>query len=425
MTIKTDVVRAAANTSTGNQDFTGSLGGDTPNAALFIISRAVTDATAAAHAILGIGAATATTERWATVAPNSEDGVGSTDDAKRIVTNQCIAISNPGLNSNDGVADFVSFIANGVRVNWGNAPASAYLVTVVLFSGLTNAFAGTYAPGTTVDADVDVTAPGFEPDILALGSANAATSSTNSTQLSLGFAVNDGSDTQQCSNVSEEDGQASGQPTGYLHASRGAIQTDAGSGNLEWQSQIGTFDASGFTSTLRSSSAGSDIVGYLALEVGALNFWLGGHDTPTSTGSQASTAPGFTPQLLLGVMTHLTATGTTTASAEAGAFGITAIVSGTQVSNAVAIEDGAATTDTQSLSDDQAVNLPQDDGSTGHTATFTSFDANGWTWNFSNTLGSARKWIMLALEQDVAVTVPLLDEEGLTGGLQPLAGGLQ
>jgi len=40
MAITIDVFRTAANTSTGNQTFTGSLGGLTPKAAKFEITRA-------------------------------------------------------------------------------------------------------------------------------------------------------------------------------------------------------------------------------------------------------------------------------------------------------------------------------------------------------------------------------------------------
>jgi len=55
MAITIDVFRTAANTSTGNQTFTGSLGGLTPKAAKFEITRATTDGTAANHANYSIG----------------------------------------------------------------------------------------------------------------------------------------------------------------------------------------------------------------------------------------------------------------------------------------------------------------------------------------------------------------------------------
>ena len=84
----------------------------------------------------------------------------------------------------------------------------------------------------------------------------------------------------------------------------------------------------------------------------------------------------------------------------AGSRGIHAIDASNQYSNSFSAEDAQGTTDTQSLSDDVAINQPDHGGGTLFTASFTSFDTNGWTLNFSNTdTGSARLFFALAIEE--------------------------
>jgi hypothetical protein len=396
------VVRAAANTATGNQNFTTTdLGGLTPSAALFIATRAVTNNTAAAHAPICIGAATSTSQRWAMFS-TSQDGQADTAVTRRAATTQCLMIPLAG-GGIDGEADFVSFITNGVQINWTDAPANAYLITVVLFANLSGAYAGTFAPGTSVGAAVDVTAPNFQPDLVFLASHGDAFDDTSSAFHSPGFgwAVRDGSNTQLSVMQSEQDGQAAGTPRAYLSTSYGIATLSVNSNNLLWASEIGSFDSQGFSATLRIASAGTDEVGYLALALNGDNVWAGTHATPTATGNQASTAPGFRPQAVFLGMTHLTAVNNGSQNASAGPYGVAVITANAQYSNAIAIENGAAITNTQGLGQSIAADIDNDDGATGIEATLVSLDATGWTLDFTSVLGSARQWVALAIGQTV------------------------
>ena len=76
------------------------------------------------------------------------------------------------------------------------------------------------------------------------------------------------------------------------------------------------------------------------------------------------------------------------------------------------IEDDEATTDTQTVTANTSIELPNDDGVALLTASFTSFNSDGWTQNFSAIAGSARKFPSLVIEEAPAsvtlVEKPLL-----------------
>lgn len=401
MTIKVAIARAGANTVTGNQDFTtADLGGDTPKAALFIVTRGLTTGVATVETALSIGAATATTQRWYCYT-QSQDGQAATTLVRRADdATGCLAVSgaNGGL---DGEAAFDSFIADGVRVNWTNAPVSADLVTVILFAGAKlSAYAGTFAPGTTIDATVDITAPNFQPDLVILAGHGSVFSaaSTNFYAPAFGFAVRDGSNTQRCILHNEGPGLADGDPRAYLSTAYGIGQHADGATGVAWGGEIGDFDSQGFSCTLRVASASTDEVGYLALGFGGgASVWAGTLDTPTSTGNQGYTGPGFRPQAVLLGLTQVESVDATDATANGGPYGIGVFTPTAAFSNAIAIQDAAATTNTQCLSSAAAAELPDDDGTAGVDASFVSMDTAGWTLDFTAVKAAAKKWIALAI----------------------------
>src|SRR3990167_5502178 len=119
-------VRVAANTATGTQNITTSdLGGLTPKAALIIGSVAVTDATAAAHNVVSYGACSGATNEWVT-AVSDTDNVADSDNDTWFDDDFCVLFVNPGAQTVDGSAEFSAFIADGVTINWTDAPAGAY-----------------------------------------------------------------------------------------------------------------------------------------------------------------------------------------------------------------------------------------------------------------------------------------------------------
>ena len=126
------------------------------------------------------------------------------------------------------------------------------------------------------------------------------------------------------------------------------------------------------------------------------------HSTPTSTGNDSEAGPGFTPQFVMMLPTMAEAASTIYWDALGGGFGISTFDDDDEYCNSINYEDEVATSNTQSLSDDKAANLPDDDGSQGVEASFVSFDANGWTLNYTAVKANAKLWPYLAIGEAAA-----------------------
>lgn len=404
MTVAMGVVRAAANTSTGDQDFRDPNMTVTPTAALLYITRATADGVAADHAIIGGGAAKSTTERFAW-SIHSEHALGTTDANKIFMTDQCICLLDSTGTAVDGEADFVSFLADvgagaGVRINWGNAPASAYLVTVVLFAA-DNVACGTYTTGAAASNTTTVT-PGFELSDLFLVSTGQGSSLDTieaNALLSMGVAHYDGAITQRVATIFDRDNAAAVGVTSQARTDRVALEI-GNTGAEVWGSELTAVTATQFTVTQRTAGGGSDVVGYLALDFGSVGSWVGNTASPTSTGNQAISAPSFTPQGVMMFLSAMEAFATAYTDTRAGSYGISAFTADDEYSNTISIEDASDPSNTQSLSDDTAVNMPSDAGVALCVASFVSMDANGWTLNHTAVAATAKIWFAFALEQD-------------------------
>lgn len=409
MSVVIATTRTACNTSTGNQDITTTdLGGLTPKAAFFTVTHATVDGTATDHAIIGIGAATATDERWS-CSVGSENAQGTTDTDRRGATDECIIKLLAGSASVDGEADFVSFITNGVRINWGNAPASGFLLTVTLYAGTDLSAKAGISSLSTQDNTTDVNTVGFEPDVVFFGTHNTLINDSGYTlaMLSYGVATNKNPVVQSSWVWASNNGQASGTILAQICNNYAFGQCSLT--ELSYGCEVGTFDASGFSITSRLGDASADNVGYLALAFNnVVDFKTGIIDSPTSTGSQSITDPGFKPQYVNLGLTQMQAVNTFYTTGLGGSFGISVFDEDNAYCNSYQDEDGSGTSNTQCISDDTVINLPEDDGTSGHVAAFTSFDTNGWTWNFSATLGTAVKFWYLAIEAEAAGNIKQL-----------------
>lgn len=82
--------------------------------------------------------------------------------------------------------------------------------------------------------------------------------------------------------------------------------------------------------------------------------------------------------------------------------GVSAIDADDEFAASVSDEDGVTTSNSQSLSDNVSIELPDDDGTAGLTATFVSLDATGWTDNYSAVKGSAGLMLALAIGEFTA-----------------------
>lgn len=398
MGVTVAVTRVAANTSTGTQDITTTdLGGLTPKAALLIASRGVSDGTAVDGAGMYFGISDGTTS--ANLGYEDEHGQATSDAQSDTDTTSppILIIYNGAADSTiDGSADFSSWITNGIRINWTDAPSSGWLIMAVLFAGsdLSAKVLSPTSMGDVTDNATDITSIGFEADIF-IGF--IPWSANNGIALGLVHNNRSGTVTQRSVNYASRTGQATMQMLSVLRADAG-IAEYGGNLSLDWYGEFSSFDSSGFTVTTRNNGGNNRNLTGIALRLGSspvISSKVYTYSTPTSTGSNTDSNPGFEPQFVLYLATRAAVAGTTETDADGGSLGIVAVDADDLYTQSVSGEDAAADSNTQSLSDDR-INLPTHTGGAGHEATFTSFGSSGVTWSYGSTDATARLWAALA-----------------------------
>ena len=404
--MRVETVRVAAPTSTGTTDFTVS-GGGTCIGAIFWMSAAVADDTPVNGAFWGYGACDGTNQFANST--SSQHAQLATNTAKRAMTDQCICliIATGAL---DGESAFDSFITDGVRINTGNAYAAGYFINARLFfndDGANDDFhVGTFDTSAGND---DVTEPGFEPTFVEVASIRGAFNDTaqNGGGFSLGWAYNHPSlptPPQVSMNWGEGDNAADGAPR--MRVESALVCADHSGAGLLGQVEINTFDSSGFTAE-QVNGAGY-VCGYVAVKC-ANEIDVDLFSTPTSTGAQSYTGPGFAPQAVMGFLTRVGASESTDVTGLAGSWGAFIFTSTTvEFSNSVQMEDASPSTDTQSIADSIAVNLPEHDGTSddGIEGSVTSILSNGFEITYTVVSSAACLFGALAIKPTTKTLSP-------------------
>lgn len=378
--VKFEVTRFGLATGGATQDITIS-GFGTPKAAIFIFSDAVTDDTIANDLVFGVGFTDGTRQNCNSV--YHEDGVTTTD-TDRISSSSKVAI-HPLLSWH---YSFNSWITDGVRINVDAAAGSTVLCTCILIGGsdVSNAYVNYKDDLGTGTSAVDITDPGFEPDLVFMtGVGNSSIAGTTQSIFSFGVGHNDGVDTQRVSMINSVTGSGTSLTTAYV--GNDSITGQIHSGALSWDGVIGAYDASGFSIT-PNASAGSDIVFYLALKfTNNPDVDLFDLTIPTS-GNYAETNPGFTPNfgLICGVQGP-TARNSVSIVSQLSAF-ISAFDDNGIYTTSGTDEDAASTMVCKSLSSDQFRVLDYQGSADAALASGYSFDSSGWDFTLSTNPGT-------------------------------------
>jgi hypothetical protein len=426
MAVNVEVVRLAAPAATGTQDFTVT-GFGTAKACMVFTSYAVTDNTNTVHNGLCIGVASGTgaTEEGCQC-PADEDGVATQDCSRILRTDSCIWIPTAGGSSAIAIANFDSFVTDGIRLNHTVVSGNQELITVVLLGGTDfSAQVGSFNFADTVDQEVNVTTVGFQPtDILAFGSRDQALQSAS------------GGDTENGYGVCHEDGAGTETQRGIGHrfdnsATTAAVEVEfydtriiphMNNGAHDWSVECDNFDSGGLSFFARESGANNSGLVYLAMRITTNESFVGTYTTPTATGDAAETSIGFKPQFVMLGLCLAETPGTHYNDAHATSQAISLFTADDEFCIAVASEDGAATMNTQSKSTSKAVEMTDYDGTSLFTATRSSLDTNGFTLNYSATdTGTARKGFIFAIEEDAPVGG---DPEGPLVGGKLVKGGI-
>jgi len=406
------VHRFAINTVTGTQDITTpDLGGLTPKAAMFITSAGITDGTARVDGGMSVGFTDGTVTGAAGTRADDALGTANTQRGSALTEgtdeDSCVMLVSPTSNALEFRAEFDSWLTDGIRIDVIVAPSVAYLVTVVFFAGSDlTVDVDVVTIGNTVDNETDVTAPGFEPDLVFFTTIGANTpSQTSQGHYSFGVAHFDGASTitQKAVGYQDRDNNPTMRTASWLSSNRALAIYQNTTNAIDFLAEIANFDSSGFSIFERNAGGNNARVVYLALDFGGVvDAWVGSIDTPTATGNDAQTGPGFKPQVVGFGMTIAVSEDANNNSGQ-GSVGFSVFDADDEYAVSCSSVDSVGTSDNQGLSDNVAVEIPDEDGTALLTATFVSFDSLGWTTNYSAVdTGGAKKFFAFAIEEEAA-----------------------
>jgi hypothetical protein len=294
MTFSATIVTSGALTGGGpTQDFI-SPGFGTPKAAIFTATLAQENLSGV-NATLSIGLTDGTNQYvYSTLASDNSD---PTFDRRRGTNDEVVLWMNHLDGTIDGEANFVSFIEDGVRISYGDFPASGYQISCTMFTGDSlSAYVGQFTSSSTQDASVDITAPNFPADqvIGATCRTTANDSSVTSAAMSIGFFDSGDTDVNISMNWGSANGSSAGDPNVYAF-----LATNRFCMNISNTNTFGNFELTqhplGFTATTRGTSASVTDVGYLAMAYSGLPHWADIIESPTSTGPITESGLGFSP----------------------------------------------------------------------------------------------------------------------------------
>lgn len=377
------VVDVAANTSgadTNAVELTGANLTTTPKAAL------VVSTIAGETARLSVGAVANATR---SISLRSRDANAETSSFGHASQSDIIQLMKNGSQNYDHNAS-AALITGGLRINKTVTPDTAASVMTLLFGGEdVRAEVGTVTTANNIGGTVTVNLP-FSPSViffLANLADPEAEGSNAGIHYQLGITTAD--DNQYNLFFSEFSGQAAGDPRARLSDDRIMHYVQ----NSQYHTV--SFGNNQFTVTTNGAT-GSKVVSYLALRLESAAVSLSTIQTATTIGTQAY-ATGFEPQAALALWTQLTALNTTTTNAKAGNIGIGFLSDAAERCMAIAVEDGAATTDTSSHDASSFLSLPDDNGAASLAGAGT-LTATGVDIDYTAVEGITRYGLLLAVE---------------------------
>lgn len=407
MAIDVGAVTSFTNTATGNQDFTDSnFGGGTPKVVIGFMSRLLSSETDWGYADTGMSCfASDGTNTWSVVHMEGDNqAVCHTAEQSDIADVTMLYNTQP---TPDSATGSVSFITNGVRINWTKAPAGAYGINMFFFGG-----DDVSAAVGTVDAAEDastssVSGLGFQPNFAWFVSwsddMDDATDNVD-TQISIGMATDEsGGTVQRCVGLFKD--WAATTMDYQMIVDTGAVGGQKAQGSAwDWENALDSWDSGGFT-LAGTGTSGTDKLGYVAIRFANASFALQTYDSPTSTGNDSVTGVGTTPKFICQIHTAMTAVDTNaTGSPECEEFNIGVATGNVEFSVGVQQDNGVATSNTARTCDnDQIINNGRTAGNAYFwSATYSSFDSDGYTLNYATVEGTSRKFISFAVGEAAA-----------------------
>lgn len=393
-----DVVAEAIPSSASNQTYTFDLGGAIPKAWKIELTKADALNTEHNHALLSIGFGDGTNEVAGAIYMSNNS---NPSEVARLWVDDGVALLIDKAGNILSKATFVSAAANELVLNWSGSPTGE-LVKITAFAG--DGYAAQVGVATLGNSGVAVSVdtPDVQPTIIDLASIWEAvdTVDTDWATLSIGVIVQNTGGLFQASTERSQAGDLSPTELRGRILYNGALwrRSLGGSGQLTVNGVIGSDEFA-----LTPSANANVPVFYLAHQVPG-GVWGGVVDSPTSSTAEDYSVS-FQPTLVYGQLTMLD-TDESVFDDRAGAFGLFSYHNSTTLTSVINSQDNVVSSNEGSIVADSAYLADDSDGTLFDVAV--SILEDGFRFSAAVTDATARKWIVVAIEQQEELSpVPL------------------
>ncbi len=333
MGLEVSLVNGAAKTTTGIQDYVGSLNGATPAVSLFALCPGIGGGGFSGHYV-SFGAS----DNANSLFLNSYAVDNEATTTTRRGQDLGVKASVPVLHcKNDGVeevysAKVSSFSADKVTLDWTAAPATAHPLSALLMggSGVVNVAMGTITAANSGSTSAK-TGLGFEPNCILFYTSGITNQVTSESPLVMSWGVavnNEGVIEQGAYSKFSQNNITTAQTSAVVWDNR--IASQQVDNTINWSNSVQSFDADGFTLAGHNGGASGDDINYVALELNA-RIAVKHFGSPTNTDLPSLPATrddviGFEAQAAMIFTTKLAAANTlynSSSNPEQAALGIT------------------------------------------------------------------------------------------------------
>lgn len=398
-------------TASTTQDITSS-GFGTPVAALFILTGATADGTAADHARFSIGATDGT--RSFVCSGYGQHGQTVSENKSYGDTTNVMDLRDMAAGATLQAA-FSTWVTDGVRVNWGATPGTAYRGICILFGGDNmTAEVGTHTTSGIVGTEnlktyTDMT---VAPEcVICVSSYLNAMTGTESDDWDLSFGWGTSSTANVSRGWSLENSLGVNRAVGHCASDRIACWGDYAAGTRETL-ELTTLDTSGGKGrhgvTVRDSADGA-IYGFLAFSTGGtasigVELWSADF---SATGAADYSGVSFKPAFALMGMSNIgyaerDADLIGNLSPTMGLAALDDLDSEGDAYSAQVQRNWSTASDTQSYYESTFISLPNQTGGIAYAGNTPSFTSDGIDFTVSNTVAQAKGIIILTVQEVVA-----------------------
>jgi len=388
--------QTAISPTTGVQEFTASLGGKTPKAAVLFLSTAATAGSAVDDASFTAYITDGSTEFYCNF--RSRSGLNPSGNFRGC--NPDFRHFRANHPDSDVTGAFYSWVPNGIRINFTEVDPIHFLCTGLLFAG-DDLQAKALITGTANYIDsVKTQSIGFEAGTVLVFNTYGQFSNPHSRNIIASFGATDGT-TQGCTLQKERDSTTPTEVSSRVSTvyTGGYLTSDGG---YAYAISIENFTSTTLDMVTKLGGSGN-AVGLLALNAPSLMTTL---DIPTSTGNHYFNV-GVQPLAILSFFSALQSVDTGNTGTQAGVMGVGITTPSFEYSVSTSIKDNVTTSNTESYVSNGSLAMNYGDGTTAVRAAFDSYDATGWTENFTSAPSSGLKWPALVFIDDGGVVASL------------------